>query len=95
MSLDGFIRLFQSLLTMADPDNELSIEYAETILRMVFALARQSSKVDSVTMRCMDNGIHSFRSIFRHREEFIGKPGAFKTNNAKRQRLKDLLYPSC
>ena len=95
MSLDGFIRLFQSLLTMADPENELSVEYAETILRMVFALARQSGKADPVTIRCMDSGVRCFRSIFRHREEFIGKPGEFKTNNTKRQRLKNLLYPSC
>lgn len=95
MSLDTFIRLFQSLLTMADPDNELSVEYAETILRMVFALVRQSGKADAMTMRCMDNGVQNFRLIFRHREEFAGRPGEFKTNSAKRQRLKDLLYPSC
>lgn len=95
MSLDCFIRLLQSLLTMVDLKNELSVEYAETILRMVYALARQSGKAEPMTMRCMVAGIERFKLIARHREEFTGKPGEFKANHAKRQRLKDVLYPSC
>ena len=95
MSLDSFVRLLQELLTMVDPRDELSIECAKTTLRMVFALALKSGKADPFTMRCMDRAILIFEDLVRHRDDFIGKPGSFHTNNAKRQRLKNLLYPSC
>lgn len=95
MSLESFIRLYQELLTMIDPDDMLSVEFAKSILHMIFVLARRSGKADSVTLRCMDNGVHSFERIARHRDDFAGKPGDFAGNNAKRQRLTHMLRPGC
>lgn len=95
MSLDSFIRLYQELLTMVDPNNEMSVEYAVNVLRQIMILARQSHKVDPLTERCMFNGINEFPRIARHRDDFAGKPGDYAVNAAKRQRLRHMLVPHC
>lgn len=95
MSLESFIRLYQELLTMVDPSNTLSVVCAENVLRLIYALARHSGKANSITIRCMDSGVRQFSDLVRHRNEFAGKPGEFHANNAKRQRLRDVLYPHC
>ncbi len=95
MSLDSFLRLLQELLTMVNPGDGLSIECAQTTLRMIVALARDSGKVDPYTLRCMDRATLIFKDLVHHRKDFIGSPGNFQANNAKRQRLQNMLYPSC
>ena len=95
MSIESFIRLLQELLTMVDPNDDLSIMTAESTLRTLCILARRSGKASPITIRCMDAAIRNFRSIVQHRDEFAGVPGNYKANNAKRQRLRDALYPHC
>ena len=95
MSLESYIRLYQELLTMVDPDNDMSVEYVINILQQILVLARQSNKIDGFTARCMHTGVHECAAIARHRDEFAGKPGDFHGNQAKRMRLQQMLGPHC
>ena len=95
MSLESFIRLYQELLTMIDPDNDYSVQCAVSMLHMLYTLAHNSGKASPITIRAMDSGVRNFENLARHRNDFAGKPGDYKGNNAKRQRLKNMLVPSC
>lgn len=95
MSLESYIKLYQELLTMVDPENPYSVEQAENILRQILFMARISQKADALTIRCMHAGAHEFSAIVRHRDDFAGKRGDFHGNEAKRQRLMHMLGPHC
>ena len=95
MSKESFIRLLQSLLTMVDPDDPYSVKCVERTLENIFMLARESKKCDPFTMRLMLQALSSVQRLIVDREDFIGKPGQYATNVAKRHRLEQMLMPGC
>ena len=95
MSAEQLIRFFQELLTMVDPDNELSVQSANAILSNLYGLLRSSGKCNTLVLRLMIRFRDNFGFYCRHREEFAGEPGDFERNSAKRDRLRETLYPSC
>ena len=95
MSLQSYIRLYQELLTMVDPNNPYSIEHALGILRQILFMAEQSKMANAETIEYMDAGIYQFEYLAKHHDNFAGKPGDFHGNEAKRQRLMHMLIPHC
>ncbi|MDO4755059.1 MAG: hypothetical protein Q4A54_01860 [Parabacteroides sp.] len=93
MSLEMFIRLLQSLITMADtPEN---VERANSILISLCQMGNSSRKVDRLTAYAMHIAASSFDYLVAHRKEFAGVPGQVAINKQKRHRLRMFLSPGC
>ena len=93
MSFDMFVRLLQSLITMADrPEN---VEKALNILVSLDALCDTTNKIDGRTAYAIHEAANSFDIFVMQRDEFAGKPGDFENNRKKMQRLAMYLRPSC
>ena len=95
MSFERFVELFQMLITMTDPDNQDEVLNALNILKNLMELARSSGKVDRLAFDAMETGYHNFRNFLKSRDDFAGKPGDYKGNQIKRQRLAMVLRPHC
>lgn len=95
MSQEQFIRLLQSLITMTDPDNCLSIAYSKTILENLLSLAMDSRKCHPITLRSMKRSITLFERLMAHKEDFAGVPGDYAKNKAMRDRLAAIVQPGC
>ncbi len=95
MSEGRFIQLLQALLTMVDPSSPTSVACVKNTLENVFALARESHKVDAITLRVMAEAIALSSHLINNRDDFAGKPGDHQGNYAKQQRLVQMLRPSC
>ncbi|MGN1022755.1 MAG: hypothetical protein ACI4OJ_04585 [Lachnospiraceae bacterium] len=92
MSIESFIKLYQELLTITEP-NEISMLKAKTILVNLLELCKDNGKMEFPRMILW--GITNFDAIYDHRDEFIGKPGDYKVNEEKRQRLRNAICAHC
>ena len=93
MSFEMFVRLLQSLITMADsPEN---VEKAFKILDMLDDMCETTNKVDGRTAYAIHVAADSFNFFVSQRSEFAGIPGDVNTNRKKRRRLAMYLMPSC
>ena len=93
MSFEMFVRLLQSLITMADrPEN---IKKALDILASLDEMCDTTDKIDRRTAYAIHVAADSFNIFVARRSEFAGIPGEFHTNKKKRQRLAMYLMPSC
>ena len=95
MSVDRLICFLQELLTMLEPGNALSVASARAILDNLCGLLRSSGKCSSIVLRIADRFRENFVYYCHHREEFAGVPGEYQQNQAKRDRLRQTLYPGC
>ena len=95
MSVDRLICFLQELLTMMEPSNDLSVASTKAILDNLYGLLRSSGKCNSIVLRMLIRFRDNFAYYSNHREEFIGVPGDFQRNKAKRDRLAQTLYPGC
>lgn len=95
MSMDNFLSFLQQLLTMVEPENESSVALAKAALTSVVGLAQSSGKADSITMRAMMIAERKFEYLVSHREDYAGVLEAYRNNQIKRQRLKNMIMPSC
>lgn len=95
MSRENFLMLLQQLITMAEPDNEESINNAITALKAVYELAVQSQKSDPETIRMIRASIGVFSYLLNNKDAFAGKKGSYRQNKIKRERLGMVLMPSC
>lgn len=95
MSFDNFLSYLQQLLTMVEPENLYSVALAKGALSQTVALARISSKTDSVTYRTMLMAERQFEYLAEHRADFAGVPGEYDRNKIKRRRLGLILRPGC
>ncbi len=95
MSLNRFIMFLQELITMTNCDDRLAVAMAQNILSSLVALAFESQKADSITLRTMKNAEKTFEYIIAHANDFKGVPGDYENNEKKRRRLRLMLVPSC
>lgn len=95
MSEQRFIELLQALLTMVDSRSKTSMKCAKNTLENIFAMAQESGKCDSLTLRMMYNAITEFEYLVELKEDFAGIPKDYSNNLHKRQRLAQMLRPSC
>lgn len=95
MNENGFLMFLQQLLTMVEKTEPASVQCAKNALENVYALARQSGKSDSLTIRMMDSAIRLFDRLVWHKEDFAGQPGDYAGNEAKRHHLRMMLWPGC
>jgi hypothetical protein len=95
MSYNNFLSYLQQLLTMVDPDNEYSVEYAKLALKATFTLASISKKADAMTLFAMGTAELNFNALVAHRDSYIGVPGDFKGNEQRRRRLGLVFQPGC
>ena len=95
MSLDQFIRLLQSVITMTDKSSRLSVSNGKAILDNLLGLAWDSQKCDPVTLRTMTQAACIFESLIQCKEDFAGIPGDYAGNEAKRNRLKQRVCSNC
>ena len=93
MSFEMFVRLLQSLITMADsPEN---VEKAFKILDMLDDMCETTNKVDGRTAYAIHVAADSFDILVAQRNEFAGIPGDVNNNKKKRHRLAMYLMPGC
>lgn len=95
MSQDNFLSFLQQLLTMVDSENRASVALAKMSLEAVIELARESQMADAVTMRMMISAMHTFEHLAEQKSTFAGKKGDYQGNHIRRERLKNVLFPSC
>lgn len=95
MSTKRFIETLQALLTMVDPSSRTSVACVKSTLESIFALAMDSQKADSITLRIMDAAIRRADFLIHNRKDFAGVKGDYYGNKAKQQRLQLLLQPGC
>lgn len=95
MSYNNFLSYLQQLLTMVDPKNEYSVEYARMALTATITLANKSGKADLITLRVMDRACYCFDGLVEHRDSYIGRPGDYQGNEQRRRRLGLILQPGC
>ncbi len=95
MSEDMFLKLLQSLLTMVDPEDPLSVASFQNVLNSVLAMGEKAKAVDGETRMLMMRAAKYPEDIIYNRKDFAGKPGDYKGNQAKRNRLYQALMPSC
>ena len=95
MSKKNFLMFLQELLTMVDKDNHYSVALAKNALTSVLAMAQVSRKVDGFTLRMMMRAEADFTRLVSYAEDFAGVPGDFQENEKKRNRLGQMLAPSC
>lgn len=93
MSMDNFFSFLQQILTMVDPESTASMEMAKEALASVAKLAEASGKVEKNTLSYMRDAEADFEQLVWDREIFIGKPGAYKQNQIKREKLR--YYMDC
>ena len=88
-----FVRLLQSLITMADrPEN---VEKALNILISLDEMCMATKKIDRRTAYAMRVAADNFKIFVARRNEFAGIPGDIDTNRKKRHRLAMYLMPAC
>jgi chromosome condensin MukBEF complex kleisin-like MukF subunit len=92
MSIESFVKLYQELLTITEPD-PVSMARAKAILVNLLDLCLSGNKMEFPRMIAW--GIQNFDAIYDHRDEFIGKPGDYKVNEEKRQRLRRAISAHC
>ena len=95
MTTTNFITYLQQLLTMLDAQNAYSVALAKQALSATIALAETSGKVDAITRRAMHRAEENFSLLAEHADDYIGKPGQYRENEQKRQRLKMMVIPYC
>lgn len=95
MSEERFICFLQELITMTDPHSELSVASAKAILSNLRAMASSSGKCSTLVLRMMDRVQVNYSYFCAHRDEFAGLPGEYEKNSARRNRLRQMLYPGC
>lgn len=95
MSSKRFIQLLQSLLTMVDPNSPTSVACVKTTLESILALVTESGKVDIMTIKLIRMTNAQIDYLIVHKADFAGKPGDIPGNNAKQERLKNMLRPGC
>ena len=95
MSYNNFLSYLQQILTMVDPENEYSVEYARMALTATITLARKSNKVDAITLRAMYSAKGSFDYLVEHRDSYSGVPGDYTGNEKRRRRLGLAIQPGC
>lgn len=95
MSEKRFLETLQALLTMVDPGSVASRACVKNVLESIAALARESRKCNSPTIRMIYNTQEIIDHLIDHREDFAGKPGEYQANVAKLQQLRLAINPGC
>ena len=96
MSIDLFLRLLQTLITLVqDPKDEESVKLAEAILRCAWKLVERDGRYGRGLYILMTNAIRQFRMLLDNRDSYAGVPGANLNNQMKRRRLEMVLSPHC
>ncbi len=96
MSIDLFLRLLQTLITLVqDPNDEESVEMAEAVLKYAWKLVERDGRYGRGLYILMTNAIRQFRMLLDHRDSYAGVPGANLNNQMKRRRLEMALNPHC
>jgi len=95
MSLDGFLRFLQSLISMTNSEDHSSLAYAKSILQGVYDMAVISKKADAMTLNIMGEACYRFEVLIDHQASFAGIPGNYHHNEAARQMLLHTLQSSC
>ena len=95
MSMTGFIRYLQELLSMVNIRDDYSVALAKAALTSTVGLAIASKKVDPVTQHAMHRAVGLFEYLVENARDFVGKPGDYQGNEQKRRRLQLMLQPGC
>ena len=95
MSEDQFLKLLQSMITMAIPSEVSSRMHVKAALINLYALAYDSGKCNALTFRMMRQAIDFSDRLISMQNDFAGVPGDYEGNKAKRDRLRMKLMPHC
>ena len=95
MNRDTFLKLLQSLITMADADDPASIACAKAILKNLNELMRSSGMATGPVHRMAVRAEMLFEDLLQYKEDFAGKPGDVIRNKQKRERLEMTIFPHC